>query len=729
MSFLAPYMLWGAAAAGIPIALHFFFRSRYRRVPWAAMSFLLTSIEQTSRRLKFQELLLLAVRVLVLVLLALAFARPLLSSDSATGPGDPVDAVLIFDTSYSMDAKEAGTTRLDRAKAAAREVLDHLPPLSNVHIITSDDRAELLGPQPSTNIDQARTIIDELRISHRAGDLLPALKLAETTLRQGHAPNKEVYLFSDMQKFGWEQQAEALAAQWQEVAKLAGVYLVRCGKRTPRNAAIVGIASQTGIPHVGERVGFAVLVRNTGQEPLTNLTVTLKVGNGKEEPRPLDRLNPGETRSVALSARLDKPGLQVVSASVAPDDLDSDNRFDRVIQVRDQLRVLVVDGRPAPDREPEKAASFFLLTALLPVPPGERDQYYLQPHLVTPRLAAPGLLADKDLCVLTNVAVEPDPGRDVESLAPEFIEALADFVRKGKSLLIFAGENVSVPDYNRLLHRRQLLPAELTGLTKREAKKPTNPDRKSVTAESFWNFREDEFYKGLNDVQVWRSFDVAQEGKQAQVLLRYTDGKPAVLSGVVDAGEVVFVTTAADPGPGEPGWTDWPIHPMYLPFVDVTVNHLLQRQSQNYNYKAGDVLAWRPPQRLGVESYDVQHPDGRREPLEPARLKDGWPVVTVNDTARAGVYFLKPAGGDGKGGGDVPLAVVPDPRESANLESLGDRQLDERLGILVRHLVAGGSDLSGAERLNREYTPWLLLAVLLLAISESLLAWFCGRAI
>ena len=37
-------------------------------------------------------------------------------------------------------------------------------------------------------------------------------------------------------------------------------------------------------------------------------------------------------------------------------------------------------------------------------------------------------------------------------------------------------------------------------------------------------------------------------------------------------------TTAADPGLGDPGWTDWPIHPMYLPFVDVTVNHLLHRQ-------------------------------------------------------------------------------------------------------------------------------------------------------
>src|SRR5437016_10902412 len=102
MSFLTPFMLWGSLAAGIPIALHFFYRSRYRTVPWAAMKFLLTSIEQTSRRLRFQELLLLAARVMLLVLLALALARPSSTATSGSGRGDAVDAVLIIDTSLSM---------------------------------------------------------------------------------------------------------------------------------------------------------------------------------------------------------------------------------------------------------------------------------------------------------------------------------------------------------------------------------------------------------------------------------------------------------------------------------------------------------------------------------------------------------------------------------------------------------------------------------------------------
>src|SRR3954462_7136895 len=101
MSFIAPYMLWGALAAGIPIVLHFFYRSRYRDVPWAAMKFLLTAIEQTSRRLRFQELLLLILRVTLLLLLALALARPTLR---ATSQGGAVDAVLIIDQSMSMGA-------------------------------------------------------------------------------------------------------------------------------------------------------------------------------------------------------------------------------------------------------------------------------------------------------------------------------------------------------------------------------------------------------------------------------------------------------------------------------------------------------------------------------------------------------------------------------------------------------------------------------------------------
>ena len=40
MSFLSPLLLLGGLAVAVPIALHFFYKVRYRKLPWAAMRFL-----------------------------------------------------------------------------------------------------------------------------------------------------------------------------------------------------------------------------------------------------------------------------------------------------------------------------------------------------------------------------------------------------------------------------------------------------------------------------------------------------------------------------------------------------------------------------------------------------------------------------------------------------------------------------------------------------------------
>src|SRR5260370_38467496 len=102
MPSLASLLLWGPLALGaaaIPVALHFFFRSRYRVVPWAAMEFLLNSIQTTSRRLKFQELLLLLLRLDLPLLLAVALPPPFLAAANPVGPQSH-DVLLVIHHSY-----------------------------------------------------------------------------------------------------------------------------------------------------------------------------------------------------------------------------------------------------------------------------------------------------------------------------------------------------------------------------------------------------------------------------------------------------------------------------------------------------------------------------------------------------------------------------------------------------------------------------------------------------
>jgi hypothetical protein len=570
-----------------------------------------------------------------------------------------------------------------------------------------------------------------------------------------------------MHKLGFEQQAGAVAKMLQDIKEKAAVYLVRCGRTRPKNVAVVRISPQSGIPRPGQRVGFAVLVRNTGAETVKDLKLSLTVdGNDKlAETQVLARLDPGDTRAVTLTAKLENAGLRVLTATIGHDDLEGDNRFDQVVLVRDQVNILVVDGG-VQDRDPEKRSSFNLVNALVPVKDTERATYHLQPRLVTPRLAAPALLAKTDLCILVNVALEADAKKPADVLPADFLDELAGFVRHGKGLIIYAGDNVAPDAYNRLLGKKHgLLPLPIKGVLEHPVKSPLKLNPGSAGIPAFWKFRDDEYYKGLKDVEVYKALDLEEPEKAAKakddataneprekkqdpltVALRYANGKPAVVTRLVDGGEVVFISTSADRGwrrdSPDPTWTDWPIRSEFVPFVDVLISHLLQGQTQTYNVVAGEKLDWYPTEKV-ERAYTLVRPDGKNIRLGlPEKKLGNRAAVTADHLPAAGVYRMVatlPPQARALEPGDVvqedktrgvPIAVVPDLRESQDLSTLTDEEIDQRLGFQPIHITAGAAaSAQGAEdRLNREWTTWLLAAVLLLAGLESLLAYWCGRA-
>jgi uncharacterized protein YjbJ (UPF0337 family) len=838
MGFLTPLMLFGALAAAIPVAIHLFFRSRYRTVPWAAMKFLLTSVEQTSRRLKFQELLLLLLRMAVLVMLALAFARPISSVLRGAGRGDSVDAVFVIDTSFSMGAQDGAKTRIKRAQEQAITIIDELPPHSTVQIITCAGKHKtMIGPRSPANLDQAKHLINNLELTHMATDLCEGVAEAQGVLAKGQASNKELYVFSDMQQTGFEQQAGRLRSTLVDVKEKAVVHFVRCGTRTVKNAAIVSIAPQTGVPRPHERIGFAVTVRNTSDEEIENIDVTLAVDGDVQQNGGTERIKKlpkKETVAVTLWGKPEKAGLRVLTAKINHDELDGDNRYDQVILVRDQVNILIVDGNYS-ERFPDQASSYFLAHSLLPVVETARATYKYNPRVVASRLATAALLQNQDICILVNCALQGKAGAD--ALEANFVEALDPFVREGHGLLIFSGDNVEPEPYNKILGKKlgllplPLMPAlkipstweqiaarwkefkvkakekwsKLTdedidtiagnpksmtqrlqdryGYAKEKADQETQEfgnslkvpflvNRSSFAAAppSYRNFKDDGHYEVFDAVPVWRHLDLDESGffakavkkdedptkekskdssapkddSPAQVIVRLNSNKPLVVAKKIDAGEVVFVATAAqregtDPETGVPHWTIFHELPVFVPFLDTTIGYLVHAQTQTYNRVAGETLSYFPRDKKD-HAYYLLHPDRvRMDRLGLPEKKQGY-VVSANDLPRAGVYYMTSAlrGAESseaiqpevavKTG--VPIAVIPDLEESKNLTTLTNAQIDTQLGFTPIHIVAGDSASvpTAADRLNREWTVWALLAVLALVLFEVVLAWWCGRA-
>jgi hypothetical protein len=753
MAFLPYFLFWGALGASVPIALHFFYRSRFRIVPWAAMEFLLTSIQQTSRRLKFQELLLLLTRVSLLVLLALVLAHSIAPGSGGGVGNGPVNAVLVFDVSGTMSAREGTHTRLELAKKAARDVLDHLPSGSTVRVLECADRARQADRRGLTDANRARELIDQVQTTSLGTDFLPAFTEAGKALELGSRSNREIYLFSDMQKSGWQQQSAALAA---EAGKLhqdgVRLYLMRCtspGSKGPANAAILDIIPSQNVLHTGGRIGFTVPVRNTGSRPLTDLTVTLEVAGQPrgQDSRTVARIEPGATQAVQLAVELTKPGFQVLTARVKPDDLDADNLLDRVVQVRDQVRVLIVDGAPN-EKNPERAAGNYLRNAVAPVAEAARAKYPIQPRVVTPRGAVPALLNDREICILADVPLKPRLANEGGSLAPQFVEELARFVRRGGGLLIFGGTHVEPDEYNRLLFAQQgLLPLKL-------GPQPVVVPADKAFAAAVEEIPPGSYLKAFREDKRLRDFLAAADvfGALAteaptdeqlgqgttRIDLRFSNGMTALATRQVERGQVLLCTTTADRR-----WSEWAVSPAYVPIIHLAMGQMLQSEIQERNRTAGQPLVWNLPRGRETRPYVLTPPAGDEVPLGLPQTLEGRGRVVVEDTRRAGVYQLAPEAAPGEDPERVTsldretpretlaarFAVAPDPRETENLDSLGEDEIDKLLGFRPVHVQATAASVGEqvAERRSQEWT-FLLWAVLALALFEVGLAWFCDRA-
>src|SRR5947207_3880860 len=80
MAFLNAFFLGGLVLASVPIIIHLLNRRRFVRVDRAPMKYLKLTIKTNRRRLRIEQLILLALRTLAIVVLICAIARPVLSS-------------------------------------------------------------------------------------------------------------------------------------------------------------------------------------------------------------------------------------------------------------------------------------------------------------------------------------------------------------------------------------------------------------------------------------------------------------------------------------------------------------------------------------------------------------------------------------------------------------------------------------------------------------------------
>lgn len=645
MNFLAPLMLLGLAAAAVPIVIHLIGRRRAPVRRFAAMDFLLGTNRRVARRLRLREMLLLALRVLVALAIPLVLAKPFVSC-SATGPlvaRGPQAVVLVVDNSFTMGYRRGGESLFEAAKARARQVLGELGPEADVAVVFTAE-----GTQAPTELSRdhlrLRDTIDDAELSNRPGDVTLALRRAAALVASSPHTARRVYLFSILP-------AKAFPPGEPAWAPGSGpeLHVFAPTDEPIPNLAVTSLTTEQA-GDVGPRgVRVAAEIVNFGEERVVDRGITLRIG-ARPVARGLISLGPGERGVKQFTATI--PGDERAADVLVELDGDGlaidDRRWIRV-ELRKDVRVLIVDGDPSAVRHEDE--TFYLETALRP---GDRSDSSMVVTSTTVDELPRRRLADHDVVFLCNV----------KPLDPARISELDAWVRKGGGLFVSLGDNVDEQAYASM---SPLLAQELRavrdvapGLSGAErVKRGETIGRIEKTHPVFQVFGARG--TGLAEASFWRWFLVspsASDDRDRQILARLSGGAPLLIKARSGNGRLFLYTSTIDRD-----WNNLPVHKGYLPLLQQAARHLAQAPTRDEPTQVLVGQAREIAVGEGDTRVEVVAPSGARTVFDKERL-EGRKAISFNAAVEPGVYRVTVAGGGTRARPAGDFVANVDPRGS-----------------------------------------------------------------
>lgn len=657
MSFGQPWLLLGALAGLIPLAVHLFDRRKPRPHPFAAIAFVLRSQRRTASRLKLKRILLYTLRTLILLAIPVALARPELRRPGAavSRAVGPAATVVVVDRGLAMRWTE-GQSLLEKARSEARSALATLGPEDPVTVLPCGP--EVTPPTaPGLERSEAREQLDRMRPAWSTADLGHCFELAARALEESPTGGKRIVVVSAFTAGSLRLDTPLPTLRGPNDKRVRPEMVLRDvarGHKVLPNHFIADFKAEPA-PQAGARaIQVSFTVRNVSDAPAKEIQAMVELG-GRVVGKTFLALTPGGTAQKTLTVRSEVGGAVAGAILLSPDGLAEDDRRDFVVQVPRELRALVVDGAPSPVRYRDEV--FFLEAALSapssPIRPVVKD--------ATAGLREP--LEGYEVVVLANV---PAP-------TGEEAARLKAFVERGGGLLVSVGDKVEPEPWNARMG--ELLPRPLRLVKSAGSEAGAGDGRQAKLGEVRWA---DPLFapfsgrgrEGLMGARFQRYMLVEGGAKSdgSEVLAAFDDGAPAFVTARRGRGRVLLFASTLDRD-----WGDFAIRTSYLPLVQRASAWLAGAldERETLEGRVGQTLTLRPDPQAQVTS--VKSPSGA---VVPVRV-EGERALRVGPLPEPGLYKAFDATGQLVAGSQ--FAVTLDPADS-DLTRLDETQLQAYFG-------------------------------------------------
>lgn len=733
MSFLFPSLLSiGLPLAAVPILIHLINLRRQRRIRWAAMQFLLESQRRQKRWILFKQLLLLLMRVTAIVVLVLMLAHLVVRNEwlRLLGSGTTHHVVLV-DDSYSMSDRWANTDALAEGKRAVQAIVDQAYAHRDKQLVTLlrfSEAAQLsAGAQPQVyaqQVDDAfRSRLESLLASWDASqtDVGPAeaLKAVERLPLASDEQTLIVYLVTDFRarQFAAGTEIRKLLDKLRE--DVAQIHLVRCVREARTNLAITSLAPESGVRAAGVEMWMTVTVANYGDIPARGVTVQLEQDGDALPALALEDVPPREEVTHKFRVQFTGEGAHWLSASLAADTVDVDNRRYFASWFPAARPVLIIDG--SRDGRGGRQLS-------LALDPGGNTRSGWSPHVESADfLLQPERLAEQAAVFLL----------DVPRLGDEELANLEKYVEEGGGLGIFVGTESDRRYYNdRLYHGGTglfpvplKLPTQLPsdGLDTSPDVVVTDHPLFHVLAgrrNSFLPLLMIDYYYAVDD-----GWSPPSDGS-AQVIARLRNREPLVVEKRFGEGRVVAQLTklsSADTPLGR--WTNWSLNPVFPVLANELVNYLSAGRPQDELFDVGDDLTvavaegdYEPTFRFFLPADSAGGSTTKAELPVEATPSDGMLTANLEHVAASGIYEVQLQTRDG--GTERRAFAFNVPVGEGDLRITYPSELSRQLaGVEYQFHDAAEMAIDDQQLAGWQMSETLLVVLIVLLLGEQLLAY------
>lgn len=415
MSFLYPTFLFGLFSLSIPIIVHLFNFQKPRKVFFTNVHFLKSVQLQTQARLKLKHYLILISRLLFLLFLVLTFAQPILQGIHPDLLKGSKNVGIYLDNSLSMENQTGDQKAFDQAVQDISGINSIFSPSTNFLFLTNDFEGQDLFYRNKEKLSER---ISELGFSPLARSLSSVLDREKSVFdREDPNQKKNLFFFSDFQKstFG--------SIKNLKIDSNNQYYFVPIQNHKISNLIIDSVWLEEPIIRLNENNVLKVKVSNLGNQETSQISLKLFIENVQVASASVS-LGPasGTTASFSFSPTDTLPLRAFVRIEDQP--IQFDNEYFFVINPSVKLEIYQIYS--------ENSISLESLFSNEPIfkldsdPEGQIDFSKLK---------------SSNLVILNGL----------NAYSSGLIATCKEFVRKGGSLVIFPGDDPSLPDLTKML--------------------------------------------------------------------------------------------------------------------------------------------------------------------------------------------------------------------------------------------------------------------------------------